>query len=172
MGQTENHPPFWGLKIEVEPGAHVLVLEDKLEERRAVLERLLNNCHVTWAEDVEGARRALAGHGPFDIYCLDYDLGDEDGGWYAAGELIREADAWSVAKIVLIHSANAQARAYYSLFPAAVFVQWDVLATVLGSPLIDADLVNAVLAEVAPDAREAELVEATLRLRDGTPGST
>src|SRR5690606_31815325 len=93
-----------------------------------------------------------------------------DGGWYAAGELIREHDPWSVAKIVLIHSANAQARAYYSLFPAAVFIQWDVLATMLGSPLIDADLVNAVLAEVRPGAREEELVEPALRIRGSETG--
>ncbi|HOA24361.1 MAG TPA: hypothetical protein PK801_10150 [Aggregatilineales bacterium] len=170
MEKASGHPPFWGLKIEVEPGAHVLVLEDRLDERRPVLERLLGSCHVTWAEDVEAARRALVEHGPFDIYCLDYDLGDEDGGWYAAGELIREHDPWSVAKIVLIHSANAQARAYYSLFPAAVFIQWDVLATMLGSPLIDADLVNAVLAEVRPGAREEELVETALRIRGSETG--
>lgn len=171
MNHEDGHPPFWGLKIEMASGAHVLVLEDRLDERREVFERLLRSCHVTWAEDVDTARRALINHGPFDIYCLDYDLGEEDGGWYAAGELVRKYDPWSVAKIVLIHSANAQARAYYSLFPAAVFIQWDVLATMLGRPLIDTELVNAVLAEVQPDALEDELVEATLRVRQCTPHS-
>lgn len=171
MTQDNRRPPFWGLKVEMEPGAHVLVLEDHLEERRSVLNVMLNACEVTWAEDIDAVRRALAEHGPYDIYCLDYDLGEEDGGWYAAGELIRQADPLSVAKIVLIHSANAKARQYYSLFPAAVFIQWDVLATMLGSPLIDIDLVDAVLAEVSSDAKEEELVETTLRLRDSSSGA-
>lgn len=168
MGQDSRRPPFWGLKVEMEPGAHVLVLEDHLEERRSVLNVMLHACEVTWAEDIDSVRSALDEHGPYDIYCLDYDLGEEDGGWYAAGELIREADPLSVAKIVLIHSANAKARRYYSLFPAAVFIQWDVLSTLLGSPLIDMELVDAVLAEVPPGAQEEELVKTTLRLRDST----
>jgi len=166
-----NHPPFWGLKVEAVPGAHVLVLEDRLDERRPVLERLLKNCQIVWAEDIAAVRRALAEHGPFDLYCLDYDLGDVVGGWFEGGELIRRYDPWSVAKIVLIHSANAQARAYYALFPAAVFIQWDVLATMLGSPLIDTRLVSAVLAEVQPGALEQELVQTALRVRDGVAES-
>ena len=67
MSADNRHPPFWGLKLEIEPGAHVLVLEDRLDERRPVLERLLKDCQTTWALDIAQARLALDEHGPFDV---------------------------------------------------------------------------------------------------------
>lgn len=163
--QGNRHPPFWGLKLNTVPGTHVLVLEDKLTERRPVLERLLGGCEITWASDVAQAHQALESHGPFDMYCMDYDLGEETGGWLEAGSLIRERDPRSIAKIVLIHSANVDARRYFSLFPAAIFIQWDVLATIVGVRLVDDQLIEEVLAQTDPDASPEQLKNAVLKIR-------
>jgi len=163
--QSNRHPPFWGLTLNTVPGTHVLVLEDKLIERQPVLERLLDVCEVTWASDVSQARQALESHGPFDMYCMDYDLGEETGGWLAAGGLIRERDPRSIAKVVLIHSANIDARRYFSLFPAAIFIQWDVLATIVGVRLVDDQLIDELLAQTSANASAEQLRDAALRIR-------
>jgi CheY-like chemotaxis protein len=161
----DTHSPFWGLRLSLEPAGHVLVVEDNLAERRPVLERLLGDSQATWASSIEQVRRSLETHGPFDVYCLDYDLGDERGGWWAAGQLIRQHDPRSIAKIVLIHSANTDGRNYSAIFPGAVFIQWDVLATILGVPLVNKALVDSVLAQASPMASEDELREAVERSR-------
>jgi CheY-like chemotaxis protein len=163
--QSNRHPPFWGLKLSTVPGTHVLVLEDKLSERQPVLEQLLDACEVTWAADIAQAHQALESHGPFDMYCMDYDLGEVTGGWMVAGQLIRERDPRSIAKIVLVHSANIDARRYFSLFPAAIFIQWDVLATIVGVRLVDDQLIEALLAETDPDASVDQLRNAVMNIR-------
>lgn len=158
-----RRPPFWGLNLSLAAGAQVLVVDDQPEERRPVLGRLLGESEVTWATNIKEVRTALELHGPFDIYCLDYDLDGDRGGWFIAGELIREHDPKSVAKVVLIHSSNIDARAYFSLFPAAICIQWDVLATILGLPLVDHALIDAVLDEAGHDATAEDLREAALK---------
>jgi len=163
--QSNRHPPFWGFKLSTVPGTHVLVLEDRLTERQPVLKRLLDVCEVTWASDLAQAHQALELHGPFDMYCMDYDLGEEMGGWLAAARLVRERDPRSIAKIVLIHSANIDARQYFSLFPAAIIIQWDVLATIVGVRLVDDQLIEELLAETDPDASEDQLRKAVLEIR-------
>lgn len=165
MGERNGHPPFWGLSLSLAVGVRVLVVEDRPDERRPILKRLLGEAETTWAADVRQVRAALESHGPFDVYCLDYDLGEERGGWWAAARLIRERDPRSIAKLVLIHSANTDARAYFSLFPAAIFIQWDVLATLLGVPLVDDELIDSVLDEAGHEATVEQLRQATLNIR-------
>ncbi len=167
-GRPGNHPPFWGLSLGLKPGAHVLVLEDRPDERSAILHHLLADADVTWAQMPEQVEIALKEHGPFDVYCLDYDLGGERGGWFHSGELIRRIDPRSVAKLVLIHSANTDARAYYALFPAAIYIQWDVLATILGEPLVDDALIDALLKETGADASVDQMRDAVLRIRESS----
>ncbi len=162
-GYDNRRPPFWGLNLGLAAEAQVLVIDDQPAERRPILERLLGESEVTWATNIEEVHTALESHGPFDIYCLDYDLDDKRGGWFVAGELIREHDPKSVAKVVLVHSSNIDARAYFSLFPAAICIQWNVLATILGVPLVDNALIDAVLDEAGHDATAEDLRGAALK---------
>jgi CheY-like chemotaxis protein len=165
MADRNGHPPFWGLSLSLAAGARVLVVDDRPDERRPILKRLLGEAQATWAADVGQVRAALESHGSFDVYCLDYDLGQERGGWLAAARLIRERDPRSIAKLVLIHSANTDARAYFSLFPAAIFIQWDVLATLLGVPLVDDEFIDRVLDEAGHEATVEQLRQAALIIR-------
>ena len=169
MVNSHKRPPFWGLKLSMEDGTRVLVVEDKLDERQAILERLLHNCEVTWASDVGSVRRAMESGGPFDAYCLDYDLDDTRGGWMEAGRIIRQNDPRSVAKVVLVHSANTDARAYFELFPASIFIQWDVLATILGEGLVDNTMIDTVLADAGEDPSVDALRDAALKYRGQSP---
>ncbi len=165
---NEERPPFWGLTLTFTPDAHALVVEDNLGERRHILDRLFSGCQVTWVASADEVKAALEAHGPFDVYSLDFDLGDQRGGWLESGHLIRQKDPLSIAKIVLIHSANTDARAYFEIFPAAIFVQWDVLATILGETEINSKLIEAILAEAGPQASVDALRDATLKIRPGT----
>ena len=160
-----DRPPFWGLTLSFDPDAHVLVIEDHPEDRQHILERLFRGCHLVWASNLDEVRAALDLHGPFDAYSLDFDLGEERGGWLESGRLIREHDPVSIAKIVLVHSANTDAREYFTVFPAAIFIQWDVLATILGETIVDRNFVEAVLSEAGAQASPDKLRDATLKLR-------
>ena len=162
---ANKHPAYWGLTLAFHPDAHVLVVEDQIEKRKPILQRLLAGCHVTWASTALEVQQALDQHGPFDMYCLDFDLGEEKGGWTPSGQLIRQRDPRSIAKVVLIHSANPDARAYFDIFPAGIFIQWYVLATILGVPILDNQLIDSINALVNKNANEDQLKQAFLSLK-------
>ena len=166
MQDTANeHPAYWGLTLGFHPDAHVLVMDDQLEKRKPILQRLLGGCHVTWASTAFEVKQALDQHGPFDMYCLDFDLGEEKGGWMASAQLIRQRDPRSIAKIVVVHSANPAARAYYDLFPAGLFIQWYVLATMLGVPMLDNQLLDSINVLAGDGASQAQLMQAFMNLK-------
>jgi hypothetical protein len=106
----------------------------------------------------------LASHGPFDVYLLDYDLGDAIGGWWATAEYIRSADPHSVAKVVIVHSANLDAKVYLSLFPTALVIHWMAFATLLGIPLVNQNMIAQILSEAGPDASLETLRGAALKI--------
>ena len=162
---TNERPAYWGLTLAFHTDAHVLVMDDQLEKRQPILHRLLDGCQVTWASTAFEVEQALDQHGPFDMYCLDYDLGEERGGWMPSAQLIRLRDPRSIAKVVLIHSANPDARAYYDLFPAGLFIQWYVLATILGIPMLDNQLLDSISALAGENATEDQLTEAFTRIK-------
>jgi len=148
-GRRLEHTPFWGLNLSFQKGARVLVLEDRVEERLAIFERLLQDCEMTFATSPDEAYAIMQQQTPFDAYCIDYNLVEKPGGWLPVAQAIRKWDPYSIAKIVLIHSSNLEARKeYLPLFPAAIAIQWDVLATILGADVIDRGLITQVVKAV------------------------
>lgn len=73
----------------------ILIVEDELGSRRTleVLLGPLGTCHAyaDGAEAVEAVRRALAQSAPYDVICLDIQMGQMDG--HEALKLIRKAEA-------------------------------------------------------------------------------
>ena len=141
------------------------MLEDQPEERRPVFERLLQGCEAVWAASPDEAYAVMEQHDHFDAYCLDYDLTEERGGWLPVAKAIRQWDPYSIARVVLVHSSNLDAREYLSLFPAAIVIQWDVLATILGMNLIDEKLISRVIEEVGTNGTVEEMRDTVIRLR-------
>lgn len=164
-----QHPPFWGLTLSLDPEAHVLVIDDNPDERYAIVNILLHKCHLTWATTPPEASAAFSQHGPYDIYMLDYDLGDTRGGWLPTAELIRKEDPHSIAKVIIVHSANPDAWIYRTLFPTALVIQWMAFATLLGVPLVDRSLIDQVLNATDPSATADTLRAAALKITNPAP---
>ncbi|NDJ36181.1 MAG: hypothetical protein GYB64_16110 [Chloroflexi bacterium] len=106
-------------------------------------------------------------HGPFDVYCLDYDDAQAQGGWFEAARIIRQQDPYSIAKTVLIHSANIEARAYYDIFPAAIHIQWYVLATMLDFQRISDSLIEEVVERSDITYTPQDLIKMVEGLQEG-----
>jgi CheY-like chemotaxis protein len=159
-----QRPPFWGLNFRLNPEARVLVVDDNPQERQPVLADFLRDCFTIWAATPQEAIDAFTSHGPFDVYMLDYDLGDDLGGWWPTAQYIRNADPLSIAKVVIVHSANLDAKSYYSIFPAALVIQWLAFATLLGTPLVSRGLMDQILAEAGPDASVETLRGVALKI--------
>lgn len=144
----------------------MLVIDDKREEREPVFFMLAPGADITWATTMQEATTAMKEKGPFDVYCLDYDDGEERGGWYDVADLIRREDPYSIAKTVLIHSANVDARDYYDIFPAAIHIQWYVLATLLDFDRISAELIEKVVENVDSSYTTGDLIALVEKMQE------